>query len=117
MKLKTISFRPLWSKLWDPNFFSWILSLLDVRYCCKLSVHAIWRKINEPNLRKWQPPPAPPSFGPNFGTKNCLKKRCTCIKLSLQVIRNHGLISQSIRAYEQGHRGWVRILHMPTNFL
>ena len=28
--------------------------LLDVRHCCKLSLYAISRKTNEPNLRKWQ---------------------------------------------------------------
>ena len=37
-----------------PNFFSWVLLLLDVTHCHKLSSYAISRKINEPNLRKWQ---------------------------------------------------------------
>ena len=35
-------------------FFSWILHWLNVRHCCKLSLHAISRKINEPNRKKWQ---------------------------------------------------------------
>ena len=37
-----------------PHFFSWILHLLDVRHSCKISLYAISRKINQPNLRKWQ---------------------------------------------------------------
>ena len=39
----------------DPKkIFSWILPVLDVRHCCKLSLYAISRKTDEPNLRKWQ---------------------------------------------------------------
>ena len=48
--------------LYDPNlplppkiFFSWVLPLLDVIHCCKLSLYEISRKTNEPSLRKWQP--------------------------------------------------------------
>ena len=33
---------------------SLILPLLHVRHCCKLSMYAISRKTNDPNLRKWQ---------------------------------------------------------------
>ena len=41
--------------IWIPKtFFSWILPLLQVRHCCKLSLHVISRKINEPNFGKWQ---------------------------------------------------------------
>ena len=36
------------------NCFTWILPPLDVRHCCKLSLYAISRKTNKPNLRKWQ---------------------------------------------------------------
>ena len=35
-----------------PKFFSWILPLLILRHCCKVSLHAISRKTNEPNLRQ-----------------------------------------------------------------
>ena len=36
-----------------PKFlFPWILPLLGVRHCCKLSLYAILRKSNESNLRK-----------------------------------------------------------------
>ena len=38
-------------QIWAPNFFSWVLLLLDVRHCSKLSLCAISRKINEPKLR------------------------------------------------------------------
>ena len=47
-------------------FFSWILHLLDVRHSCKIpnALHAISRKIYQPNLRKWK---KKTSFGPSFG--------------------------------------------------
>ena len=48
------NFDPFGPNLGPKNFFSWILPLLDVRHCCKLSLYAISRKTNEPNLRKWQ---------------------------------------------------------------
>ena len=56
-KCKKSSFGPDFGSF-DPNLvpknsFLWILPLLDVRNCCKLSLYAISRKINEPNLRKW----------------------------------------------------------------
>ena len=41
-----------WPKFGTQNFFSWILLLLHVRHCCKLSFYATSRKPNEPNLRK-----------------------------------------------------------------
>ena len=47
-------FWSLWLKFGRKKLFSQILSLLDVRHCCKLSQHTISRKTNEPNLRKWQ---------------------------------------------------------------
>ena len=43
-----------WRKFGTQNFFSWILLLLHVRHCCKLSFYAISRKPNEPNLTKQQ---------------------------------------------------------------
>ena len=42
------------TQIWVPKIFLWILSLLDVRNCCKLSLYAISGKTNEPNLREWQ---------------------------------------------------------------
>ena len=36
------------------KFFGGELPLLDVIHCCQLSLYAISRKTNEPNLRKWQ---------------------------------------------------------------
>ena len=44
-----------WTKLiFGPENFSWILPQLVNRHCCRLSLHAISSKVNEPNLRKWQ---------------------------------------------------------------
>ena len=40
--------------IWSPENFSWVLPLLVVRQCSKLSSSAISRKTNESNLRKWQ---------------------------------------------------------------
>ena len=37
-----------------PKDFLWVLPLLGVRHCCKLSLYAISRKSNDPNSRKWQ---------------------------------------------------------------
>ena len=54
---KNIVFGPIMASLvqiWAPKFFLWILSVLDIRHCYTLSLYAISRKTNEPNLRKWQ---------------------------------------------------------------
>ena len=47
-------FGPFWPIFGPKIFFSWLLSLLDVIHCCKLSLYAIWKKTNVPNLRKWK---------------------------------------------------------------
>ena len=38
-------------------FFSWVLPLLDVRHCGKLSLYAISKKTNDPNSVISPPPP------------------------------------------------------------
>ena len=43
-----------WPKFGPQKNFLWVLPILDVRNCCKLSLYAIKTKTNEPNLRKWQ---------------------------------------------------------------
>ena len=45
---------PLSLKFGPQKFFSWVLPLPDVRHCYKLSLYAISRKANKPNLKKWQ---------------------------------------------------------------
>ena len=52
------------AKIWAPKFFSQVLPLPNVINSCNVSLSAISRKTNEPNLRKWQ---KKPSFGPDFG--------------------------------------------------
>ena len=76
----------------DPQFFSWVLPLLGVRHCHKLSLHAIpreniWSKTQE-NDKK-------PHFGPDlipvgskFGLPIFLKKNLTS-----SVTRYHGQLS------------------------
>ena len=50
------------AQIWYSKFFFlWALPLIDVIHCCKLSLHAISRKTNEPNFKKWQ---KKPSFRP-----------------------------------------------------
>ena len=51
---KWAQFWTLWHKFGSRKVFSWILSLLDVRHCCKLLLYATSRKTNESNLTKWQ---------------------------------------------------------------
>ena len=52
---KNLVSSPTLAQIWSPpKKILWILLLLDVRNCCKLSLYAISRKTNEPNLRKWQ---------------------------------------------------------------
>ena len=63
----------LLAQIWTQHFFSWIFLLLHNRHCCKLSLHAISRKINEPNLRKWQKTYFQDRFWllwPKFGPRN-----------------------------------------------
>ena len=47
-------FWPFLTQIWSPIFFTWVLPLLDVIHCYKLSLYTISRKTYEPNLRKWQ---------------------------------------------------------------
>ena len=50
---KKTNFRPYFGSTFVPQkFFSWVLRLLVVRHCSKLSSFAIPRQTNEPNLRK-----------------------------------------------------------------
>ena len=54
------------TQIWSPKIFSLILPLLNVTYCCKLSLCAISRKINDPNSRKWRKL----HFGPDLGSQD-----------------------------------------------
>ena len=55
---KKPNFGPDFGPFGSPNFFSWILPLLDIRYCCKVSLYAISKKTYQPSLRKCQKKPS-----------------------------------------------------------
>ena len=77
-------FGPFWPKFGPKIFFPWLLSLLDVIHCCKLSLYAIWKKTNEQNLRKWKKTSFGLDFGPfgaNLGFKNIFSKILPLIDL------------------------------------
>ena len=59
-----LDFGPFGPHLGSQNFFLWDLPLLDIKYCCKLSLYAISRKMYDPIPRKhsWQRGPNPPLF-------------------------------------------------------
>ena len=42
------------AQIWVQKFFFVVLPLLNASHCCKLLLHAISRKTNNPNSRKWQ---------------------------------------------------------------
>ena len=47
-------FGPFGSNLGTQTFLSWVLPLLDVRHCCKLSSYVISIENYDPNSRKWR---------------------------------------------------------------
>ena len=89
---------PIWAclaQIWIQKFFSWVLPLLHIIHCCKLSLYAISRKTIEPNFRKWPKTIFAPNFGPfwpKFGLLNIFSWILpdldvkNCFKLSLHVI-------------------------------
>ena len=61
------------AQIWAPNFFLWVLPLLDVRHCISLSSYSISRNTYDPNSRKWRKTSfwawfrfIGPKFGPPF---------------------------------------------------
>ena len=49
-----------------PNFLLWVLPLLDVTHCCKLSLYAIQTKPVNQTWENSEEPKFGPSFGPNL---------------------------------------------------
>ena len=79
------------AQIWVPNFFSWVLPILDVRYCCKLSLNATSRKRYDPNSRKWRKTSFWAwfrSIGPKFRLPNFFLKNLTS-----SITRYHGQLS------------------------
>ena len=77
--------------IWHRNFFSWSLSLLDVRNCCKLlSYHRMQEKSmiqTQENGKKPHPGPDLGSLVPNSGRQFFFKN------LVSSVTRYHGQLS------------------------
>ena len=42
------------AQIWAPKGFLQVLPQILVRHCSRLSPYTIWRKANEPNLKRWQ---------------------------------------------------------------
>ena len=73
-----------------PKIFLWVLPLLDVRHYCKLSLHAISRKSNDQNSRKW----GKPHFGPHLGLLGLIRSQKFFFKnLASSATRYHGQLS------------------------
>ena len=53
-KLISAQFWPVWPKFGPQNSFPWVLPLVGVRHCRKLSLYPIPRKNYDPNSRKWR---------------------------------------------------------------
>ena len=49
-----LDFGPFGPNLGLKNVFLWVLPLLDVRHCHKLSLYAILGKTHNPNSTKWR---------------------------------------------------------------
>ena len=83
----------VWSPISSPLiFFSWVLPLLNVKHCCKLSLYAISKKTKELNVRKWQKTSLWAWFrhaGPKFG----LHFFCCCKNLVSSATQYHGQLS------------------------
>ena len=77
-----------WTQIWARKFFSWILALTDVRHCCKLSLYAVSRKTNEPNLKMAKILVLGP-FGPNSGRQNFYSKILFRQSLDILVSYHH----------------------------
>ena len=100
-------FDPFGPNLGSKFFFWWILPLLNVRHCSKLSLYAISRKTNEPNLRKWQK--NPPSFWPDFGHFG--PQKCFSLVLNIRHIRHCcklSLYAISRKTKEPNLRKWQK---------
>ena len=93
-KGKNPTFEP---SLGTPKFFPWVLPLLVVRQCFKLSSYAISRKTNGPNLKKNDKKPNfKPNFGPNLGHY-----------IFLQVLPLLGKMATKLEKMGGGKQFWV----------
>ena len=71
--------------VWAPNFFLWVLSLLDVRHCRKLSSFVISRITYDPNSRKYQKL----HFGPELGPLGSFSELWLLHSLNIMVSYQH----------------------------
>ena len=76
----------------EPPIYLPILPLLVVKHCSKLSSYAMSRKIDTPNLRKWQKPSFETYFtpsGPNLSHQNSFSKIWLRQSIDIMVSYHH----------------------------
>ena len=95
-----------------PKFLWQILPLPVVRHCLKLSYYEIYRKTNEPNLRKWSKKLILDLILAHFGKNLVLKKRFSWVLPLIDVIHccNVSLYAISKKTNEQNLRKWQKKL-------
>ena len=107
---KKHSCEPDCGPFWPQRSFSWILALLDVKNCYKLSLYTLSRKTNELNLRKCKKPIFWPDFG-LFWHNFCPQKFFSWV-LPLTDVLNCGKLSlyaTSRKTNEPNLRKWQKI--------
>ena len=92
------NFGPFWLKFGLRELLLWLLPLLDIINCCKLSFYPILWKTNQPNLRKWQKKTSFESnFGPSFPPpKKILISQALDIGFSYHHVQYHKKINDLI---------------------
>ena len=101
-----------------PKFLWQILPLPVVRHCLKLSYYEIYRKTNEPNLRKWSKKLILDLILAHFGKNLVLKKRFSWVLPLIDVIHccNVSLYAISKKTNKQNLRKWQKKTNFESNF-
>ena len=79
------------AQIWAPRFFSWVLSLLDIRHVASYIRYSVSRAMYDPNLRKWPKTSFWASLrpvGPKFGPSNISHKSSSQVLFQAITLRN-----------------------------